>query len=149
METGTAQKMGRPYVYISRTESFSACHRLHSPYLTDEENRETYGKCNNSNGHGHNYKVEVVLRGPVDPKTGMVMNLVDLKSYINRSIMDALDHKNIDKDVPYFKSTVSTTENVAVFIWDRLSELVPHGLLYEVKIHETDKNVVYYRGDVQ
>lgn len=133
--------------YISRIESFSACHRLHSIHLSDEENKQVYGKCNNPNGHGHNYKVEVVVRGKIDPKTGMVMNLTDLKKCIEEVIMIPLDHKNLDKDVPYFASVVSTTENVAVYIWDNMVKVLPPGLLYEIKIHETDKNVVIYRGE--
>ncbi|XP_064608752.1 6-pyruvoyl tetrahydrobiopterin synthase-like [Liolophura sinensis] len=139
---------GRPVVFVSRTESFSACHRLHSQKLSEKDNVDIFGKCNNPNGHGHNYKVEVIVRGPVDPITGMVINLVDLKAYIEKAIMSVLDHKNLDKDVPYFKDVVSTTENLAVFIWHQLTMLLPTGLLYEVKIHETDKNVVFYRGDV-
>ncbi|XP_076465183.1 6-pyruvoyl tetrahydrobiopterin synthase-like [Babylonia areolata] len=138
----------RPIVYLSRSDCFSACHRLHSPSLSEEQNKETYGKCNNPNGHGHNYKVEVVVRGPVDPATGMVINLQDLKQYINEAIMSVLDHKNIDKDVPYFKDVVSTTENVAVFIWDSMAKRLPPGMLYEIKVYETDKNIMFYRGEM-
>ncbi|XP_020797679.1 6-pyruvoyl tetrahydrobiopterin synthase [Boleophthalmus pectinirostris] len=133
--------------YISRVQSFSACHRLHSPALSDEENKKVYGKCNNPNGHGHNYKVEVTVRGKIDAKTGMVMNLTDLKRCIEDVIMTPLDHKNLDKDVPYFATVVSTTENLAVYIWDHMVKELPEGLLYEVKIHETDKNIVVYRGE--
>ncbi|XP_021368616.1 6-pyruvoyl tetrahydrobiopterin synthase-like [Mizuhopecten yessoensis] len=143
---GTIQQKS-PIVYISRTESFSACHRLHSTQLSDEENRKIFGKCNNPYGHGHNYSVEVILRGPVDPVTGMVMNLTDLKKFMNMAIMDVMDHKNVDKDVPYFKDVVSTAENIAVFIWKSLSQHLESGLLYEVKVHETGKNVAFYRGE--
>lgn len=116
-------------------------------HLSDEENLEVYGKCNNVNGHGHNYTVEVRIRGHVDTKTGMVMNLVDLKAIIERCIMKPLDHKNIDVDVPYFKNIPSTTENLAVFIYDSLKKALPKPeLLYEVKLYETDKNSVVYRG---
>ncbi|KAG5674404.1 hypothetical protein PVAND_004378 [Polypedilum vanderplanki] len=140
----------RPIVDIIRKESFSACHRLHSPYLSDEENREVFGKCNNENGHGHNYTVEIKIRGHVDAKTGMVMNLVDLKALIEKCIMKPLDHKNLDKDVEYFKTVPSTTENLAVFIFDSLKKaLLKPELLYEVKIYETDKNSVIYRGKVK
>lgn len=79
----------------------------HSHDLSDEINQQIYGKCNNANGHGHNYTVEITLRGPVDPKTGMVMNIADLKDHMDHTIMKNLDHKNLDKDVPFFKSTVS------------------------------------------
>ncbi|XP_046888291.1 6-pyruvoyl tetrahydrobiopterin synthase [Hypomesus transpacificus] len=133
--------------YITRVQSFSACHRLHSKCLSDEDNKRVFGKCNNPNGHGHNYKVEVTVRGKIDRHTGMVMNLTDLKKYIEEVIMIPLDHKNLDRDVPYFSDVVSTTENVAVFIWDSLCTVIPDGLLYEVKIHETDKNIVVYRGE--
>ncbi|EXX78356.1 hypothetical protein RirG_015610 [Rhizophagus irregularis DAOM 197198w] len=125
-------------VYLSRIETFSAAHRLHSPSLSDEENEKLYGKCNNPNGHGHNYK-------------GMVMNLEELKECIKITVMNVLDHKNLDHDVPYFKNIPSTSENLAVFIWynikDYLSEKSHEGKLYEVKLYETEKNVVIYRGE--
>jgi 6-pyruvoyltetrahydropterin/6-carboxytetrahydropterin synthase len=115
--------------------------------LSDAENLKTFGKCNNINGHGHNYSVEVRVRGPCDYKTGMVMNLVDLKAIIEQCIMIPLDHKNLDKDVPYFKDVPSTTENLAVFIFNSLKKALPKpDLLYEVKLYETDKNIVIYRG---
>ncbi|XP_058120220.1 6-pyruvoyl tetrahydrobiopterin synthase [Anopheles ziemanni] len=138
----------RPLAYLTRKECFSACHRLHSPFLNDEDNRQVYGKCNNPNGHGHNYTVEVTVRGPVDPKTGMVINITDLKEYMDHAIMKKLDHLNLDKDVPYFKNLPSTTENVAIFIWDSLKLIMKlPELLYEIKIYETDKNSVVYRGE--
>ncbi|KAG5854325.1 6-pyruvoyl tetrahydrobiopterin synthase [Anguilla rostrata] len=132
---------------ITRVQSFSACHRLHSKSLSDEENRKIFGKCDNPNGHGHNYKVEVTIRGKIDPITGMVMNLTDLKKYMEEAIMTPLDHKNLDKDVPYFADVVSTTENLAVYIWDSMEKLLPPSLLYEIKIHETDNNIIVYRGE--
>ncbi|CAB0034798.1 unnamed protein product [Trichogramma brassicae] len=140
--------MSRPVGYLTRKESISSCHRLHSPHLSDEENKNVYGKCNNYWGHGHNYTVEVTVRGPVDPKTGMVMNISDLKVYMKKILMDQLDHKNLDKDVPYFKNVVSTTENVAIYVFDEIKKLLPKPeLLYEVKIFETDNNIVIYRGE--
>ncbi|XP_056153370.1 6-pyruvoyl tetrahydrobiopterin synthase isoform X3 [Lampris incognitus] len=114
--------------YITRVQSFSACHRLHSVKLSDEDNKRTFGKCNNPNGHGHNYKVEVTVRG-------------------SEVIMIPLDHKHLDKDVPYFADVVSTTENLAVYIWDNMVKVLPPNLLYEVKIYETDNNIVVYRGE--
>ncbi|XP_041829235.1 6-pyruvoyl tetrahydrobiopterin synthase [Melanotaenia boesemani] len=143
MSNNAAERVG----YITRVQSFSACHRLHSIHLSDEENKKVYGKCNNPNGHGHNYTVEVTVRGKIDRVTGMVMNLTDLKKCIEEVIMIPLDHKNLDKDVPYFSSVVSTTENVAVYIWDNMVKILPANLLYEIRIHETDKNIVVYRGE--
>ncbi|XP_036382206.1 6-pyruvoyl tetrahydrobiopterin synthase [Megalops cyprinoides] len=133
--------------YITRVQSFSACHRLHSKSLSDEDNKRVFGKCNHPNGHGHNYKVEVTVRGKIDRVTGMIMNLTDLKQHMEEAIMIPLDHKNLDKDVPYFADVVSTTENLAVYIWDSLAKLIPLNMLYEIKIHETDKNIVVYRGE--
>ncbi|XP_028264371.1 6-pyruvoyl tetrahydrobiopterin synthase [Parambassis ranga] len=140
---GATERIG----YITRVQSFSACHRLHSVDLSDEENKKVFGKCNNPNGHGHNYKVEVTVRGKIDPITGMVMNLTDLKKCIEEVIMIPLDHKNLDKDVPYFARVVSTTENLAVYIWDNMVKTLLPNLLYEIKIYETDKNIVVYRGE--
>ncbi|CAH1393931.1 unnamed protein product [Nezara viridula] len=137
-----------PVAYLTRIEKISSCHRLHSLQLGDKENLETYGKCNNPNGHGHNYTIEVTLRGPICPVKGMVLNINDLKKVMKLAIMDPLDHKNLDKDVPYFKNVVSTTENVVVYVWNNLKKFLEDPtLLYEVKIYETDKNVVIYRGE--
>ncbi|NXT39045.1 PTPS synthase, partial [Pelecanoides urinatrix] len=136
---------------ISRAVSFSACHRLHSKSLSDEENLKLFGKCNNPNGHGHNYKarllISLLFSLQIDPVSGMVINLTDLKEYMQEAIMEPLDHKNLDKDVPYFAEVVSTTENVAVFIWENLKKLLPMGTLYKVKVYETDQNIVVYKGE--
>ncbi|RIA94456.1 6-pyruvoyltetrahydropterin synthase, partial [Glomus cerebriforme] len=141
----------RPIVYLSRIETFSAAHRLHSPSLSIEENKKLYGKCNNPNGHGHNYKVEVIVKGEINPLTGMVMNLEDLKECINITVMNVLDHKNLDHDVPYFRDLPSTSENLVVFIWHNIENFLSgklyKGKLYEVKLYETEKNVVVYRGE--
>ncbi|OWK17820.1 PTS [Cervus elaphus hippelaphus] len=113
---------------VSRLVSFSATHRLHSKSLSNEENLKLFGKCNNPNGHGHNYKVVVTVHG-------------------EEAIMKPLDHKNLDLDVPYFADIVSTTENVAVYIWENLQKFLPVGVLYKVKVYETDNNIVVYKGE--
>ncbi|NXS54349.1 PTPS synthase, partial [Brachypteracias leptosomus] len=120
-----------------------------SKSLSDEENLKLFGKCNNPNGHGHNYKGKEIisLLIGIDPVSGMVINLTDLKEYMQEAIMKPLDHKNLDKDVPYFAEVVSTTENVAVFIWENLKKLLPTGILYKVKVYETDQNIVVYKGE--
>ncbi|CEG71928.1 hypothetical protein G6F70_001534 [Rhizopus microsporus] len=144
-----------PISYITRTQSFSAAHRLHSKQLSNEENQLLYGKCNHPNFHGHNYKVEITLRGEVNPITGMVMNLVDLKECIKLAIMDPLDHKNLDLDVEFFHKRPSTAENLAIFIWWNFQY---HFLkndawrsssakLYKVKLYETEHNVIEYMGE--
>lgn len=119
-----------------------------STKFTDDENESIYGKCNNFNGHGHNYKVEVTVRDAVSPDLGMAMNIAELKEYMNDAIMKQLDHKNLDKDVPYFADKVSTTENLAIYIYNELLKRLPNpDILYEVKVFETDKNTVTYRGE--
>ncbi|CAB4061075.1 queD [Lepeophtheirus salmonis] len=118
--------------------------------LSPHQNLQIFGKCNNPNGHGHNYVMEVTVSGPPDPITGMTMNLSDLKDLISHHVLEVLDHKNIDKDVPYFSLTnkTSTSENMAIFIWESLFPHLNEGFarLYEVKLWETEKNIVVYRG---
>uniref|UniRef100_A0A1I8ERG0 6-pyruvoyl tetrahydrobiopterin synthase n=1 Tax=Wuchereria bancrofti TaxID=6293 RepID=A0A1I8ERG0_WUCBA len=127
-------------VELTRRETFSASHRLQNSLLNDTENQQLYGKCNNLNGHGHNYVWEVTLRGPIDPKSGMVYNLTNLKNEM-KSVLDEVDHKNLDKDVVYFKSNVSTTENLIVYLWNMLkSRITNPELLYKMILHETEKN---------
>lgn len=142
-----------PKVYLTRRETFSASHRLHSTQLSENENIQIFSKCNNPNGHGHNYVLEITVAGHIDSKTGMVMNITDLKRLIQMNVLDLVDHKHLDLDVEYFrkKNLVSTTENLAVFIWKQLysnlKEQYSHVDLYEIKLYETEKNIVVYRGE--
>lgn len=131
--------------YISRTESFSAAHRLCIKSLSDEENHRLFGKCSHLNGHGHNYRVEVTVKGKIDPGTGMVADIAELKRAIWEAALTHLDHRNLDMDVFFFKNHTSTVENVAVYIWERLNPRIPG--LYEVSVHETDNNRAIYRGE--
>lgn len=133
-------------IFITKKLDFSASHRLHSPELSDEENREIYGPCNNPNGHGHNYGVEVTICGEVRPETGMLMNLQKLKALMQQEVIDHLDHKNLNVDVPFLDGIIPTAENIAVKIWDILEPLIPGGTLYQVRIFESDRNFVTYRG---
>ena len=136
-----------PQVYLSRRASFCAAHRLHSTHLTDEENRELFGKCNHPSGHGHNYVIEVLVRGEVDERSGIVMNLATLKELIEQHVLADYDHRNLNIDVPEFRDVNPTAENIAIAIWKRLEPALPDGLLYEVRLHETENNVVVYRGE--
>lgn len=139
-----------PKVYLTRRETFSASHRLHSKSLTDEQNLDIFSKCNNPNGHGHNYILEVTITGSINPQTGMLMNITDLKNIIQNHVLDLVDHKHLDLDVEYFRemNLVSTTENLCVFIWNQLvMNLDKNVHLYEIKLYETEKNIVVYRGE--
>jgi 6-pyruvoyltetrahydropterin/6-carboxytetrahydropterin synthase len=131
---------------ITRRLTFSAAHRLNSDKLTPEENRRVFGKCNHANGHGHNYTLEVTVSGPIDPTTGMVFNLTELKSVMTEVIERDIDHKNLNLDVPAFKDLNPTAENIAAVLWDMLASRLPPGLLHEVKLIETENNFVSYRG---
>ncbi|XP_046354942.1 6-pyruvoyl tetrahydrobiopterin synthase-like [Haliotis rufescens] len=134
-------------VYVSRTETFSAGHRLFTEKLTDVENEKIFGKCTAVNGHGHNYKVRVTLRGPVHPVTGMVFNLTTLRRLMTECIMDVLDHKNINVDVPHFRDTVASSENVALYIWKQMSDRLPANLLNAVEVKEIDEASAVYFGE--
>lgn len=132
--------------YVTRRMSFSAGHRLHNDALSAEENRRLYGKCANPNGHGHNFVVEVTVAGEIDPRTGMVFNLRDLKAVMAEVIEDGLDHKNLNLDVPAFKGVIPTAENIAAVIWALLAPRLPPGALHEVRLVETENNSVSFRG---
>jgi len=134
-------------VYLTRRTSFSASHRLWSEYLSNEENLALYEKCANPNGHGHNYVLEVTVRGTPHPQTGMVLNLTELKDIINKQVVDWVDHKHLNYDVPWLEGSIPTTEVLVVKFWQRLECAFPEGLLYEVKLFETENNSTSYRGE--
>ena len=134
-------------VYLTRRMSFSASHRLWSKQLTEAENYAVYEKCANPNGHGHNYMLEVTVRGTPDPQTGMVLNLTQLKDAMHEQVVDWVDHKHLNYDVPWLEGSIPTTEVLVVKFWDRLTEMLPRGLLYEVKLYETENNIASYRGE--
>lgn len=135
-------------VYLTRRTTFSAAHRLWSKDLTEKENIALYDKCANPNGHGHNYILEVTVRGNPDPRTGMVLNLTELKQVISEHVIDWVDHKHLNYDVPWLEDSIPTTEILVIKFWERLEGALPQGLLYEVKLHETDNNTASYRGDL-
>jgi 6-pyruvoyltetrahydropterin/6-carboxytetrahydropterin synthase len=132
-------------VRLSRRYSFSASHRLHSAAFSEEENRRLYGKCANPHGHGHNYVLEVTLAGPVDAGTGMVANLAELDAFVERAVMEPLDHKYLNEEVAEFRAMVPTTENLCREIWRRLKPF-PAARLARVRIEETSKNSFEYEG---
>jgi 6-pyruvoyltetrahydropterin/6-carboxytetrahydropterin synthase len=134
-------------VYLTRRASFSASHRLWSRQLTEAENYAVYEKCANPNGHGHNYVLEVTVRGTPDPQTGMVLNLTQLKDAMHEQVVNWVDHKHLNYDVPWLEGSIPTTEVLVVKFWDRLAEMLPRGLLYEVKLYETENNLASYRGE--
>ncbi|MFI5360343.1 MAG: 6-carboxytetrahydropterin synthase [Elusimicrobiota bacterium] len=132
--------------FITRRLTFCAAHRLHSDKLSAEENRRVFGKCNHPNGHGHNYVVEVTVAGPIDPVTGMVFSLTELKDVMADVVEREFDHKNLNLDVAAFKALNPTAENIAAVLWAALTKRLKPGLLHEVRLIETENNFVSYRG---
>src|SRR5450432_1183647 len=135
-------------VYLTRRMTFSAAHRLWSHFLSEAENYEIYDKCANPHGHGHNYILEVTVQGVPDERTGMVMNLTDMKKVINEQVVDWVDHKHLNYDVPWLEGVIPTAEMLAIKFWERLERGLPAGMLYEVTLHETENNLATYRGEV-
>ena len=133
-------------VHLTRRYIFSASHRLHRDELTEEENRAVYGKCSNPYGHGHNYALEVTVSGQVDPKTGMVCNLVDLDAAVARDILSRFDHANLNLR-PEFVAQVPTTENLNERIFDILKQSFTAAHLEKVRLEETAMNSFEYSGN--
>ena len=131
--------------HLTRRYLFSASHRLHSDAMSDEENRATYGKCNNPHGHGHNYRLEVTVSGPVDDRTGMVCNLVDLDGFIESEVLSRYNLENLNT-LPEFAKNVPTTENLCVEIFEILQRGFLHAHLERVRIEETMMNSFEYSG---
>jgi 6-pyruvoyltetrahydropterin/6-carboxytetrahydropterin synthase len=134
-------------IYLTRRASFSASHRLWSKQLTEAENYAIYEKCANPNGHGHNYVLEVTVRGTSNAQTGMVLNLTELKDAMNEQVVKWVDHKHLNYDVPWLEGSIPTTEVLVVKFWERLVSAFPKAMLYEVKLYETENNVASYRGE--
>ena len=134
-------------IYVTRRAEFSASHYYHNPELSPDENRRIFGKCNNPHGHGHNYTLEVTVAGDVDSKTGMVLDIKDLKQLVEDEVLQSMDHRFLNKEVPVFSSTLPTTENIAVEIWKRLAQKLPNGKLHRIRLYETPDLYVDYFGE--
>lgn len=139
-------------VYLTRSIEFAAAHRLHAPALSDEENRRIYGKCNNPNGHGHNYVAEITVRGEPDAKTGIVVDLGKLEQLLAEEVEERFDHKHLNKDLPHFKDRVPTAENIAKVLWEVLAAKIPacrdggKAELHRVRLIETARSWFDYYG---
>ena len=133
-------------VYVTRRETFNAAHRLYNPNYSDEENLRIFGKCSNPNWHGHNYVLEVVVKGEVDESTGFVIDQKDLKRVIREKVIDKMDHKNLNIDTDFMQGVIPTSENIVIAIWEQLVNEIKQGNLYSVKLYETEKNYFEYRG---
>ena len=134
-------------IYLTRKCEFSASHFYHNPQWSEEENRRAFGKCANLNGHGHNYTLEVTVKGEVDPVTGFVVDLKELKDILNREVVDAMDHRHLNKEVPEFATKIPTSENIAIAIWQRLEKKLNVAKLHRVRLYELRDLFVDYYGE--
>jgi len=135
-------------VTVTRKIEFAASHRYHNPELSDEENRRIFGKCNSPHGHGHNYTLEVTVAGEPDPVTGMVLDLRQLKELLEREVMQRMDHRHLNYEVPELAGKIPTCENIARVIWDLLEPKIQRGRLHHIRLHESSDLFVdcYRRG---
>lgn len=133
-------------IHLTRRYSFAASHRLHSPLLAEEENWRIYGKCNNPYGHGHNYAVEVTLSGSPDPATGMLADLGELDRFVEREVLETLDHKYLNAEIAAFRDRVPTAENLCIEIFNRLRAFSA-ARLERVRLEETSLNSFEYAGE--
>lgn len=138
---------GDRMIYVTRRVEFSAAHYYHNPDLSPEENRRIFGRCSNPHGHGHNYTLEVTVAGEVDPTTGMVVDLTDLKQLLEQEVLQLMDHRFLNKEVPVFADTIPTTENIAVEIWKLLAPKLTLGKLHRIRLYETPDLFVDYYGE--
>lgn len=135
-------------VYITRRETFNAAHKLYNDKWSEEKNQAVFGKCSNANWHGHNFSIWVTVKGLPDPDTGFVMNLKDLSDIIKEFVVEPLDHKNLNLDVPFLQGILPSTENMAIEIWDIIKSPIAKagGELAKIKLVETENNFVEYYG---
>jgi 6-pyruvoyltetrahydropterin/6-carboxytetrahydropterin synthase len=129
---------GRATVLASRRETFNAAHQLYNPHLSADENRRLFGKCVNL--HGHNYVLDVVVAGKIDDASGFVMDLKQLSDVMYQQIIQHVDHRSLNTDVPWLEGIITTAENLALTFWERLQAELPEGVLRSVRVWETDKN---------
>ena len=135
-------------IYITRRETFSAAHRLARKDWSNEKNNEVFGKCSNPNWHGHNYILWVTVKGEVNLETGFVTNLSDVSNVVKQFVLDKVDHKNLNEDVDFMKDKLSSTETLAIEIWNQIEKPMKKlgCVLHCIKIQETEKNYVEYFG---
>lgn len=134
-------------IYLTRKAEFAASHYYHNPAFTPEENQRVFGKCANLNGHGHNYILEVTVKGEVNERTGFVVDLKELKDIMNREVVDAMDHRHLNKEVPEFAIAIPTTENIAIVAWKRLQSKIKVAKLHRVRVYESPDLFADYYGE--
>jgi 6-pyruvoyltetrahydropterin/6-carboxytetrahydropterin synthase len=133
-------------VTVTRRLRFNAAHRVFNPSFSDEKNQDTFGKCNNPNWHGHNYTLDVSVEGQIDEQTGYVMDLSKLKELVSTKVVNLVDHKNFNLDVPFMRGRIPTSENIIVAFWEILEPAISPARLVRLVLWETENNYVEYSG---
>ncbi|NDK54561.1 6-pyruvoyl trahydropterin synthase family protein [Pontibacter fetidus] len=137
-------------IYVSRLEHFNAAHKLHNPNWSLAKNKEVFGPCANTNWHGHNYELIVTVKGKPEPDTGFVIDLKKLSTLIRTHIIEKVDHKNLNLDVPFMEGKLASTENLIIEFWNILApqiEKISNAKLHSLKLYETPRNYVEYFGE--
>ena len=135
-------------VYLTRVEHFNAAHKLYNPNWNEAQNETVFGKCANSNWHGHNYELYITVKGHPSPDTGFVFDVKQLSQIINQHVIEQLDHKNLNLDVPFMQGKMCSTENLAIAIWQQVQPHLPDGVqLHAIKLYETPRIYVEYFGE--
>ena len=143
---GAAPRVLAGVVSITRQVHFNSAHRLHNPSKSQQWNEEHYGLCTNPHWHGHNYVLEVTVRGRPDPETGYIMDLGDLKQIINRTVVDKCDHRNLNDEVDFLRGVNPSTENLVIAFWNEIEPHIHAGRLHCVRLYETPRNFAEYHG---
>lgn len=133
-------------VFITRQVHFNAAHRLHNPSKSQQWNEEMYGLCTNPHWHGHNYVLEVTVRGQPDPETGYVLDLAELKRLLHAAVVDKCDHRNLNSDVDFLRGIIPSTENLVIAFWQEIERVLTTGRLHRVRLYETPRNFAEYYG---
>jgi len=133
-------------IYVTRKATFSAAHRLYNPTFSDEKNETVFDKCNNKLGHGHNYVLEVTVKGLPDPETGYVIDLKRLKDILDEAVINKVDHKHLNYDVGFLVGIIPTVEYLCVAFWQQLEHRLPSGALHQIRLYESDQNMADYFG---
>ena len=138
-----------PIVYVTRRERFNAAHKMYNPNWSDEKNMEVFGKCSNTNWHGHNYELFVTVKGEPDEETGYCIDLKKVSDIVKKHVTSKLDHKNINLDVPFMSGKLASTENLTIAIWQQLDVHIKSlgAELHCVKLCESENNFVEYKGE--
>ncbi len=137
-------------IYLTRVYDFAASHRLHNDNFSDDDNARIFGKCNNPNGHGHNYTLEITVKGLPEANTGMIVDLAVLDELVEALLLQKVDHKNLNLDVDFLSDIIPTTENVAEAFWSQLSDKIPApSLLHRIRLQESKNNFAEYYGPQQ